>query len=142
MSVRWLATLLCLTVLGCSGSTDKAHTVKGRIVDNGAAWSASGANLQPGDPGIRVEFCPLDESGAIRDAYGAIINTQDGTFTVPGPNNKGLPEGKYRIAVHIGAFGQPDKLKGALNRDKSTLTYQVPSSGEVVIDIGKKTLVQ
>lgn len=65
----------------------------------------------------------------------------DGTFRVPGNKNKGIPPGKYRIALHKGAFGSPDELKKAFTAEKSPLSVEIPAAKSVRVDadVGKKT---
>jgi len=144
MSLRYSSLLVACALtllLGCSSTSENASPVKGRILDNGNPWKQP-QGTPPGDLGLRVEFHELDAAGQIVTAHSAVISPEDGSFNVPGKTGKGLSSGKYRISVHVGAYGTPDKLKGELGKEKSPLVLEVPTSGDVVIDIGKKTLVK
>lgn len=65
--------------------------------------------LPPGDPGVRVKFTSLDvssEKGQPSQSYIARIEPDSGTFEVPGPKGEGIPAGKYRVTVYLGAIGE------------------------------------
>jgi hypothetical protein len=134
-----VALVLGLTLAGCSPPPEKVYPVSGRLLDNGKALAIPTDKLPPGELPIRVEFDNTLEGGKHADAYPATVNFQDGTFTVDGHNGKGIPAGKYRITMTMGPFGQ-DKFNGAFAIDRSPLAVEVPTTGEVVIDVTKKTV--
>jgi hypothetical protein len=51
---------------------------------------------------LALYFCPIKDGTSVDpagDAEMAEYNSNDGTFTVPGPEGDGIRPGKYRIAV-------------------------------------------
>ena len=125
---------LALTLPGCTSGPPRVTGVHGRLLDKGQPLQIP-QGLPPGDPGVRVTFYPMDEKAGT-EAQQAVVNP-DGTFTVPGNDRKGIPPGKYRIGVALGAFGTPDKLKGAFGEKNSPIVRDVTGAEEIVIDVGK-----
>jgi hypothetical protein len=118
--------LLVAACLACGCSSKKQ--VNGKIVKGGQPFTV-------GEKGVFVlSFVP--EGGTDKTVYNA--NTKpDGTFTIVGPENKGIPSGKYK--VHLTAmdpYPTTDKLAGKYAPGKSTLVVDV-GSGELVIDVDK-----
>jgi hypothetical protein len=127
---NFLCTLLleaaCLAC-GCSG----ARQVNGKIVKGGAPFTLS-------DKGVFV-LSFVSEAGTDKMVYPATTKP-DGTFTITGPQNKGIPAGKYKVQLTAqDPYGGPDsvdKLGGKYAPGKSTLVVDV-GSGELTIDVGK-----
>ncbi|HTK77940.1 MAG TPA: DUF1559 domain-containing protein [Gemmataceae bacterium] len=98
-----------------------------------------GAPLVPADDEVvRILFVPVPEGGArVTDYYVATFNRSDGTFQAAGNDGKGMPPGKYRIAIeHL--KDKKDMLKGALSPDRSPITRDVDAkTGEIVLDLAK-----
>jgi Dockerin type I domain len=115
---------------GCGGS-GKLQT-KGRLLKDGAP-------LVPAqDEIVRILFVPLPEGGArVTDFYVATFNRNDGTFQAVGNDGKGMPPGKYRIAIeHL--KDKKDLLKGALSPERSPIMRDVDAkTGEIVLDLAK-----
>jgi hypothetical protein len=86
-----LAAAACLLASGCGGPRDHAW-VQGKVIKAGAAYKV------PGDRSLRVMFHPEDAKGA-GHVYSATIDRENGSFTVPGPEGYGVPQGKYRVEV-------------------------------------------
>src|SRR5688572_27113459 len=92
LRLSFLACALCVCALqGCGSGYIK---VKGKVLKGGEPLRANGRTLQ-------VTFYPVDvgKDGA-QDAYLA-HRSIDGTFSVPGKTGKGIPAGKYKIAVEL-----------------------------------------
>ena len=122
--------LAVLLAAGCGGS-GKLQT-KGRLLKDGAP-------LVPAeDEIVRILFVPLPEGGArVTDFYVATFNRTDGTFQAAGNDGKGMPPGKYRIAIeHL--KDKKDLLKGALSPERSPITRDVDAkTGEIVLDLAR-----
>src|SRR4051794_31761630 len=93
---------------GCGGAGPSAAPVKGKIVSAAGgsfrdAYPADPA-LPPGDPGVRVKLVALNDTHP-PEAYPAVVDPDAGTFEVPGPAGHGVPAGKYRAVVYVGAAG-------------------------------------
>jgi hypothetical protein len=133
--MRWriavcLSGLLAVLLTGCGGSG--MLKTKGRIVKNGQPVPLGEEEY------FRVLFVPVVEKGErMHDVYAANFNREDGTFQAAGKDGKGLPPGKYRVAVaHL--RGKRDLLNNAFDESKSPFVYDVDAkTEEIVIDIAK-----
>jgi hypothetical protein len=136
--VWYSALVVFLLLAGCGTGGKPAVGVSGRILDHTRPYVAPAQNLPPGDKGLRVTFINADAA-----QYPAVVDPTEGSFTVPGDEGRGIPPGTYRIAVGVGAMGQPDLFKDAFSEQKSPLTVEISKSCEVVVDIGtRKATVQ
>ncbi len=117
MTSRWAVVLLFVFAAplfaGCGESGPKDVPVKGKLVTPGGAAfhdkRPADKPLPPGDPGVRVKFTSLEagsEPGQPRPSYLANIDPDTAAFDVPGPQGKGIPAGKYRVTVYVGAAGE------------------------------------
>jgi hypothetical protein len=123
------AALTCLT--GCGGGTTKAT---GKVVQNGQPVTVSEKGM------IQITFFKAeDTTGA--DPY-PVDPKPDGTFEVVGKERKGVPPGKYRVSVAVFdpyvSGGGNDKLGGRYRRENTTLTVDVASGKEIVLEVGGK----
>lgn len=117
-----LTTVVLLS--GCAGGTVRPS---GKILRNGQP-------VQLSDKGVIVlNFLP--ESGDKLGVTYAADTKPDGTFTITGPERKGIPPGKYKVAVELyDPYPTTDLLKGKYAPGATTLTAEV-GSGEVVVDV-------
>jgi hypothetical protein len=121
---------LGLLISGCGGS-GRLQT-RGRILKNGAPY------LPPEGDIVRVMFVPIpDGKEKVTDFHMANFNPDDGTFQAAGRDLKGVPPGKYRIAIeHL--HRRADIFKGAFDAERSPFVHEVNSStAEITIDVGK-----
>jgi hypothetical protein len=128
--------LLCLGVVvavltaGCGGSG--LYRTRGRILRDGTPLHTEA------DDTVRVTLVPIPEGGArVTDVYIANFDPKDSSFRVSGKDGKGMPPGKYRVAVeHLRQ--RRDLLKGAFDLDRSPYVRDVRSAGdEITIDLAK-----
>lgn len=135
----WLSLRLAVALLlsGCSAGKPVV-SVSGRLLNNGEPLAIPTQGLPPGERGIRVGFLSAPQQGQLPESFFANVNPADGTFTVPGNEGRGIPPGKYRISVSVGAMGQADQLKGAFSELNTPLSVDIGSSGRLTIDVGKK----
>jgi hypothetical protein len=74
-----------VTLAGC-GDSEKAYAVSGKVTVGGAPLTAG-----------TVTFVP---EGAAKTAGNPMTTIKsDGTYTMAGKNNRGLPAGRYKVAV-------------------------------------------
>lgn len=118
-----------LLVAGCSES-DPPVGISGQIREGGQALKINTQGLPPGDKGIRVGFIRQSPP----DTFYANV-AADGSFTVPGPKNRGIPAGQYKISVQVGATGMPDQHKDAFKADKTPLSVTIPAGRSVTVEI-------
>ena len=127
----WMPGLLCMLVLtGCGG--DGRLNVKGRLLKNGQALKLTDPDF------VRVIFFPVTTDGRPpKNTYLAAVDDDDGTFEAVGPDGRGVPPGKYRIAIELNRK-RKDMLKGSFDGDRSPFVFDVDSSTkELVIDLDK-----
>jgi len=128
-----MRTFLCTLLLvaaclasGCSG----AKQVKGKITKGGQPFSVS-------DKGVFV--LNFVAEGGDKKSYSADTK-KDGTFTILGPESKGIPAGKYKVELQaFDPYAGPastDTLKGKFAPGKSAYVVDV-GSGELVLDVDK-----
>ena len=136
-----VASFLCLTplIMGCggeSGETAEGRTKpQGRILNNGLPVEVDTHNLPPGDPGMQVTFIKIDSADAGAEHVAQIIDASQGTFEVIGADGKGIPTGKYRVAIVMAPVGGKDVFQGKYSRKKSPIEIDVQEGADVVIDI-------
>jgi hypothetical protein len=123
-----LLTVLCLVLL--SGCGDGRVNAKGRVVKGGAAFTV------PEEEYVRVTFFPVTVDGKPPlNTYAATYNGADGTFRAVGADGKGIPPGKYRVAIEH-QRKKKDLFKGAYDGDRSPFVYDVDGgTREIVIDL-------
>lgn len=117
--------VLALAGPGC-GSSD-AVRVGGKLLKGGNPYTP------PSGQRIGVTFYAVEAKDAAGKAvpagepYPAQFNPADGTFTVPGPDGRGIPRGKYRVAISRqkgrGTVEAP-KRRGAKPFDRETDLFQ------------------
>jgi hypothetical protein len=132
----WLAAwvVTCLLLAGC-GSQERKVIVKGRVSKGGQPLTVKDTVLGR----VVVKFVPLNEPDPAK-AIGpqtALVNQQDGTFEVKGNDGKGIPPGKYRIAVYQYEPMPTDKLQGKFGEKNSRIEREVTGGEEIDIDVGK-----
>lgn len=121
---------LGLLVSGCGGS-GRLQT-RGRLLKNGAPY------VPPEGDIVRVMFVPMPTGKEkVTDFHAALFNPEDGTFQAAGRDGKGVPPGKYRIAIeHL--HRRADIFKGAFDAERSPIVREINSSAdEVMIDFAK-----
>jgi len=111
---------------GCSGSKQ----VNGKITQGGQPMTLS-------DKGMFI--LSFNPENATAPTYNATTKP-DGTFTIVGPENKGIPPGKYKVNLQAmdpySPSGGTDKLGGKYVPGKSTLVVEI-GKGDLVIDVPK-----
>jgi hypothetical protein len=131
--------LLCFAS-GC-GSKDKTAEgrtkPKGRILENGLPVTIDSSKLPPGDPGLQITFIRLGSVDAGEEIDAQVTDAAQGTFELIGADAKGIPPGKYRVAVTIAPHGSADALKGKYSREKSKIEVEVEEGKDLVIDLAR-----
>jgi hypothetical protein len=156
---RLVLALLLVPLAASPGCGGRGNTVwvTGKLLKGGAQY------VPPKDQVVYVTFVALevkDESGKTvqsGEAYAANLDQAKGTFSVPGPEGRGIPPGKYRIAVTqkmereaFNAAKPPSKTKKRVDRETDTLAdrfglgtspivREVNTSQELTIDLDRPT---
>ena len=90
-------TITCIGLVGCPGGAGgKLCIITGKVLQGGQP-----AGGESGESGLTVEFIPIDDQGNVRSGtppYGVMVQ-EDGSFVADGLDGKGIPAGKYRVAV-------------------------------------------
>jgi hypothetical protein len=129
--------LLVVAAPGCGGPS---YTLpKGKL-------TSGGKTVMPDRRGgLTMVFIPDPPTG---QTYPAAFNSDDDTFTVYGPNQKGIPQGKYRVTLNMmvpttTADGKdlPEAQKRTLiqNADQFNAKYSEKST-PIVVDVTKSEL--
>ena len=135
MNLRALFSIALLGVyvlLGCTRSDGKLN-ITGKVLKNGAPLRV------PEEEYVRITFFPVTaDSSPPKNTYAADYDRGSGTFRATGGDGKGVPPGKYRVAVeHVKNGG--DALKGAYDGDRSPILVDVDrQTRPLVIDLDKK----
>jgi hypothetical protein len=145
MAVGCVFCLGALAASGCGGGSAKPH---GKVVMNGEPYKPVAGQL------LQISFIG-DGTPSISTV--AQVNP-DGTFTVPGPTDNGIPPGKYHITASTMASGGPggtaggttnvaapsggDQFQGKYrDASKTPLTVDITSANsDIIIDLGKGTV--
>jgi hypothetical protein len=87
---------------------------------------------------IEITFVPIPPDGnPPTDFYYAEVDQATGTFRPAGKNGRGMPPGKYRVAVEL-MKKKKDKFGGKFDAEKSPFVFDVDGrTSEVVIDLDK-----
>jgi hypothetical protein len=130
------AVLLILPATGCDGGKSKGPKVivRGKLLNKGAPIVLDNSKLPPGDSGVQVVFHPMDGGSEVSDET-ATFDTVRSTFELRGLDGKGIPVGKYKVSVHIGAFGVEDQFKGKFSPQKSTIVRDVTGKNGDTVDL-------
>ena len=151
---RHLAPIVLVLVLlpGCGGSGHYVW-VTGKLLQGGAPYKA------PEGQSASLTFVAIetqDASGRTiknTDQYQADLE-DDGSYKVPGPEGKGIPPGKYRIAVTQKMLREAfealknkpkkmvrddDLLKDQFGPMKSPIVREIKGPIDLVIDMDKPT---
>src|SRR5262249_32488582 len=116
--------LVAFLLAGCGPAKPVAYPISGQLLEKGQPPVVSQQGLPPGDPGVHMTFHLMNEGQQV-DAYDAVVNPTDGTYTVPGIDGRGVPPGKYRISVHFGAVGRPDRLREVFSPEKTKIEREI-----------------
>jgi hypothetical protein len=128
-SAAALAAGLCLLAAGCG---DGRLRTRGRLLKGGQPL------LPRENETVRVTFVPVLPGGkAPADHYHAEFNRADATFQSAGKDKKGMPPGKYRVAVEY-KRQRRDVFAGGFDEDRSPFVFDVDSgTPEIVIDLDR-----
>jgi len=112
----------CILAFGCGGG---GGAVKGKVLRGGQP-------IKVGDKGmVQVRFIAED------NGYTAPV-AADGSFTLTGNEGKGIPAGKYKIAVlAYDPYPTKDLLGGKFSAMATPINRDVKPGDEVVIDLDK-----
>jgi hypothetical protein len=131
---RVVASVLVLaflfTIVGC-GKGDGKLRARGRLLKGGEEY------IPEEDEYIQITFVPIPEDPRelAKDYYWADVDQDTGTFAAAGKDRKGLPPGRYRVAVEL-MKKKKDLLGGKYDPEKSPFVFDIdPDSEEIVIDL-------
>jgi hypothetical protein len=133
MRVRLLVLgFLCLGAFSGCGNDGRLN-IKGRVVSKGAALKLADKEF------VRVTFFPVTTNGRPpANTYIAAYEPDDGTFEAVGRDGKGIPPGKYRVAIELNNSKRRDVLKGVYDGDRSPFVFDVDANTkDLVLDLDK-----
>ena len=120
--------VLALVVTGCGG--DGLLRTQGRLLKGGQPFIPKEGEF------IEITFVPILPDGKPPgDHYYADVDQTTGTFQPAGKNKKGMPPGKYRVAVEL-MKKKKDLFGGKFDAEKSPFIFDVDTkTQEIVIDL-------
>jgi hypothetical protein len=120
---------LCILITGCG---DGRLRTKGQLLKGGQPY------IPPEGEYIEITFVPILPDGKpAPDYYYAEVDQTTGTFRPAGKDLKGMPPGKYRVAVEL-MKKKKDKLGGKFDTMRSPFVFDVDDqTKEIVIDLDK-----
>lgn len=123
-----LAAALAVAAAGCGG--DGLLRTQGRLLKGGQPF------VPKEDEYIEITFVPLPPDGKpAQDFYYADVDQATGTFQPAGKNKKGMPPGRYRVAVEL-MKKKKDQFRGKYDAEKSPFVFDVDAkTPEIVIDL-------
>jgi len=121
--------LACLLALGGCGEAKLLRT-EGRLLKGGDDFIPEDGEY------IQITFVPIPKDGEFAtDYYYAEVDQDLGTFRPAGKNGKGMPSGKYRVAVEL-MKNRKDQFGGRFDTVQSPFVFDVDAStDEIVIDL-------
>jgi hypothetical protein len=126
--MTWL--LLFGSLLALTGCARVAH-VSGKVVEDGKPYTAT-------DEMIALVFQRDDGSLNV-----SVSIQQDGSFVVYGPDNEGLPPGKYKLGYYSDIEGGRKKRIKDLSPETSALELDLAAGDRVnlTVDLVKGTIM-
>ena len=125
---------VALLAAGCAG---KYVPVSGRVTLAGQPYP-----MHPsGDEELAVFLLGLKPTGERTEYFYSAMADKAGSFVVYGPERKGLPPGKYRVALNSnfvppGVRDKPGKFWAKYGQDNSPILCEVTDSTvELTIDV-------
>jgi hypothetical protein len=119
-----------LLLTGCG---TPRYRIPGRITQGGQPFQ------HDDDDAVAVTFVPIPPEGEIaRDYFYAEVDQKTGTFWAAGGTKKGIPLGKYRVAIEL-KRNRKDLFKGKYGTENSPFVFDIVSgTQEIVIDLDKQ----
>ncbi len=121
---------LCIFMTGCG---DGRLRTKGRLLKSGQPF------IPPEGEYLQITFVPIRSDGQpVPDYYYAEVDQTTGTFRPAGKDLKGMPPGKYRVAVEL-MKKKKDQFGGKFDTIRSPFVFDVDGqTKEIVIDLDKQ----
>jgi hypothetical protein len=121
------AAAFCLLAAGCSNGMLQTQ---GRLVKGGQPF------VPAPDEAIQILFVPILANGQPPgDYYAAVVDQSTGTFRPGGKDGKGMPAGKYRVAIEL-MKKKKDQFGGKFDSEKSPYVFDIDAkTPEIVIDL-------
>lgn len=127
------AAALVVFICGCSGQG--LVRVKGQLLYNEKPLEVSEK------AGISIMFIKLEAGDKPAMYPAAPLDRDDATFTVPGPTGRGIPPGKYRIAITQRMADdlppEVEKMNEMFSRGNSAIEREVTNSDPIILDLSK-----
>jgi hypothetical protein len=125
---RVAAAVLFALAAGCGG--DGLLRTSGRVVKAGQRFVPEEGQY------LQITFVPIAPDGTPpADFYYAEVDQTTGTFRPAGKTGRGMPPGKYRVAVEL-MKKKKDQLDGRFDAEKSPFVFDVDGrTAEIVLDL-------
>lgn len=121
---------------GCGKSGPKTVRVTGRVLLKGQPLAVAPTEAQLG--AVQLRFIELGADGSPSGPSYSANAKPDGSFNVLGIGGRGLPPGKYRIAVYQYDPYPEDKLGGRFSDERSPIVRQIEADTDLgAIDLAE-----
>ena len=108
---------------------------RGTVTDGGKPLHVAGRDVGIGM--VVVQFYCIGEDGKVSSLAAEAQVAPDGAFDAPGRDGRGLPPGKYLIAVRQwDPFPDVDRLRGRFDETRSKIVREIDGR-EIAIDVSK-----
>jgi len=124
---------LCLLFTACA-SEEKLVKVNGKLKEGEQPFK-----MDP-NGSISVSFVPIVAEGTHFSTYPATVERTDMSFVVPGRKGKGIPPGKYRVAIQLRTPEASEKINEQnqrLSKQHSPIMVEVNDETPLIIDVAK-----
>jgi len=129
--------LNCVLILGAAvvaagcGKNDGLLRTRFQVVKGGENF------VTPDGQHLQAEFVPIPEDGKPPNMYyWAEVNQDTGVIRPDGPQKKGMPPGKYRVALALMDEKKRDVFGGKFDTENSPYIFEVDEdTEELVVDL-------
>ncbi|MCS7044859.1 MAG: hypothetical protein NZO58_00735 [Gemmataceae bacterium] len=121
---------------GCGDSGPPKSVVKGRLTEGGKPLQVKTTETGAGE--LLMLWLQHVEPGKSAEKYYAQRINEDGSFELKGGDNRGVPQGRYKVCIvwWEKGPGTKDLLKGKFDEKNSKIVRDIPPpGGELAIDL-------
>lgn len=126
--------LALVAASGCGAGSSKLVHVKGKLTNNGKS------PLPNPQGGITIVLLPVGPDAKKATYPATPFNQDDNSFEVPGPEGKGIPVGKYKVALNMllpASSPVADKINDQFASGKTPIEFDITGDQTLDIDLAK-----
>jgi hypothetical protein len=129
--------LNCLLILGITGAIAGCGNNDGLLRTRGFVVRGDEGFVTPEGQHLQIQFVPIPKNGKPPNMYyAAEVNQDTGEFRPVGPMLKGMPPGKYRVALELLDEKKKDVFDGKFDTEQSPFVFDVEDeTDEMIVDL-------